>query len=79
MHLSTLSTEDCSNSSQLRVAGVGSSLVIQGVIALFGLTAVWIVWRLRETRVQIQSSKTEIRVPEMVCRLSGTCGPRPQN
>jgi uncharacterized membrane protein YhfC len=45
--------------------GFGSSLVIEGVVAVFGLTAVWIIWRLRDVPVQSQASETETRVPHL--------------
>jgi uncharacterized membrane protein YhfC len=32
--------------------GLASSLVIEGVVALFGLIAIWIIWRLRDAPVQ---------------------------
>jgi uncharacterized membrane protein YhfC len=37
---------------QMLGAGVVSSLVIEGVIAVFGVLAVWIIWRLRDAPLQ---------------------------
>ncbi len=45
--------------------GLGSSLVIEGVVAVFGLTAVWIIWHLRDVPAQIQSSETDTHVPHL--------------
>lgn len=44
--------------------GPRASLVVEGVIAVFGVIAVWIIWRLRDTPVQIQSPETGADVPE---------------
>jgi uncharacterized membrane protein YhfC len=38
---------------QLLGPGLGSSMVIKGVVGLFELIAVWIIWRLRDAPVQI--------------------------
>jgi uncharacterized membrane protein YhfC len=51
---------------QLLGPGLDSSLVIEGVVGVFGLIALWIIWRLRDAPVQIQSSETESHLPEMV-------------
>jgi uncharacterized membrane protein YhfC len=45
--------------------GLSSSLVIEGVVGLFGLTAVWIIWRLRDVPAQSQASETETHVPQL--------------
>jgi len=50
---------------QLLGPGFGSSLVIEGVVGLFGLVAVWIIWRLRDAPAQSQSSLTETHVPQL--------------
>jgi uncharacterized membrane protein YhfC len=50
---------------QLLGPGLGSSLVIEGVVGLFGLMAVWIIWRLRDTPARIQSSETEAPIPAL--------------
>jgi len=50
---------------QVLSPGLGSSLIIEGVVGLFGLIAVWIIWRLRDEPRQIQSSETETPVPEL--------------
>ena len=44
--------------------GFGTSLVIEGVVGVFGVIAVWIIWRLRDTP-QSQSSGAEMRVAEL--------------
>jgi uncharacterized membrane protein YhfC len=51
---------------QLLGTGTGSSLVIEGVVGVFGLIAVWIVWRLRGAPMQVQSTESENHVPEVV-------------
>jgi uncharacterized membrane protein YhfC len=50
---------------QLLGPGLGSSLVIEGVVALFGLIAVWIIWRLRDAPAESQSSGAETHKPEL--------------
>ena len=50
---------------QLLGPGLGSSLVIEGVVGLFGLIAVWIIWRLRDAPEQIQSSEADTHMPEL--------------
>jgi len=45
--------------------GFGTTLIIEGVVGVFGLVAVWIIWRLRDTPGQSQSSETETRLPEL--------------
>ena len=45
--------------------GLRSSLVIEGVVALFGLIAVWIIWRLRDVPPQSPSYETETHVPHV--------------
>ena len=50
---------------QLLGAGLGSSLVIEGVVALFGLIAVWIIWRLRDVPAQSQAPETETPIPHL--------------
>ncbi len=50
---------------QLLGPGLGSSLIIEGVVALFGLIAVWIIWRLRDAPAEIQSSEAETHMPEL--------------
>jgi uncharacterized membrane protein YhfC len=37
---------------QVLGAGVGSSLVIESVVAVFGVLAVWIIWRLRDAPLE---------------------------
>jgi uncharacterized membrane protein YhfC len=50
---------------QLLGPGFGSSLVIEGVVGLFGLVAVWIIWRLRDAPAQSQSAETDRHVPQL--------------
>ena len=45
--------------------GIGSSLIIEGVVGVFGLIAVWIIWRLRDAPVQAQTSETETHLPQL--------------
>ena len=45
--------------------GIGSSLIIEGVVGVFGLVAVWIIWRLRDAPVQAQASETETHLPQL--------------
>jgi uncharacterized membrane protein YhfC len=51
---------------QLLGPGTGASLVIEGVVALFGVAAVWITWRLRDIPVRGESSEIESHEAEML-------------
>ena len=50
---------------QILGQGVTSSLVIEAVVAVFGLMALWIIWRLRDPPVQPVSSITLQPVAQM--------------
>lgn len=47
---------------QMLGAGIVSSLIIEGVIAVFGVLAVWIIWRLRDAPPQAATS--EVSAPQ---------------
>ena len=51
---------------QLLGTGVGALLVIEAVVAIFGLIAVWIIWRLRESAAQSASSESDTPLPQLV-------------
>jgi uncharacterized membrane protein YhfC len=42
---------------QMLGTGVVSSLIIEGVIAVFGMLAVWIIWRMRDAPCQPATSE----------------------
>jgi len=50
---------------QMLGPGLTTSLVIEAVVAVFGLIAFWIIWRLRDPPVQPASSITLQPVPQM--------------
>jgi uncharacterized membrane protein YhfC len=50
---------------QILGQGLTSSLLIEAVIAVFGLMAIWIIWRLREPTVQPVSSITSPPVVQL--------------
>jgi uncharacterized membrane protein YhfC len=51
---------------QLLGPSINSSLAIEGVIGVFGLAAVWIIWRLRDRPVQVHSSSAGPLARELV-------------
>ena len=51
---------------QLLGTGLGALLVIEGVVAIFGLIAVWIIWRLRESPARSASPGSESLAPQLV-------------
>ena len=51
---------------QLLGPGIGSSLIIEGVVGVFGLIAIWVIWRLRDTPEQTQASATQSHIPQSV-------------